>query len=70
MKHRNKVRLPSNINWLATQCQSNLSPNKFPANREFYSETDDFGGSETGSMAKKRCCGDFWLNSLFQITGK
>jgi hypothetical protein len=36
-------RLPENLNaWLATQCTSRPSPLKFPANREFYRENQDF----------------------------
>jgi hypothetical protein len=57
--------------WLATQCRSHQSPRKFPANREFYRETCDFGAPYTDFVAKKPLrCSHFSCNSLRKLTGK
>ena len=40
--------------WLATQWDSNQSPRKFPANREFNREICDFGAPSADFDARKR----------------
>jgi hypothetical protein len=41
--------------WLATQWDSNPSPSKFPANREFYREFCDFGSLWADLEVRNRC---------------